>query len=237
MLCWVRGGRFRFHNKQTKKVDSGPFDFHCRLLQFLKNENVESHQHSGRWFCLLNLRLPSGIAFGEIARWQAGAQTWTQTWTRPPDQRVVKVLKPPKSQHSKLCGVWILFKYVTDTKFEPSEVTFLRLMPHTVWMHLCIYVQNTCKSVPTAHLFEFGVYRKPGNAYAHLLYGTYCTSCSPWHTQAIFTFGLRNVVNFTITCWQGAILHALSTPDFAREQYCIADWHWAPFKLSQKSLN
>ena len=133
MLCWVRGGRFRFHNKQTKKVDSGPFDFHCRLLQFLKNENVESHQHSGRWFCLLNLRLPSGIAFGEIARWQAGAQTWTQTWTRPPDQRVVKVLKPPKSQHSKLCGVWILFKYVTDTKFEPSEVTFLRLMPRTAW--------------------------------------------------------------------------------------------------------
>ena len=30
--------------------------------------------------------------FGEIARWPAGAQTWTQTWTLPPDQRVLKVL-------------------------------------------------------------------------------------------------------------------------------------------------
>ena len=58
--------------------------------------------------CLLisvNLRPPSATAFGKIARWQAGAQTWTQTWTLLPDQRVVKV--PPKSQH-KLSGVWIL---------------------------------------------------------------------------------------------------------------------------------
>ena len=39
-----------------------------------------------------NLQLPSGTAFREIASWPAGAQTWTQTWTLPPDQRVVKVL-------------------------------------------------------------------------------------------------------------------------------------------------
>ena len=31
-------------------------------------------------------------SLGEITRWLAGAQTWTQTWTLPPDQRVVKVL-------------------------------------------------------------------------------------------------------------------------------------------------
>ena len=42
--------------------------------------------------CPLNLRLPSGTAYGEIARWPAGARTWTQNWTVPPDQRVVKVL-------------------------------------------------------------------------------------------------------------------------------------------------
>ena len=41
--------------------------------------------------CPLNLRLPSGTTFGKIARWPAGLQTWTQTWTLPPDQRVVKV--------------------------------------------------------------------------------------------------------------------------------------------------
>ena len=52
----------------------------------------EQPQELGRWFCPLNLRLPSGTAFGEIARWPAGARTWTQTWTVPPDQRVVKVL-------------------------------------------------------------------------------------------------------------------------------------------------
>ena len=46
----------------------------------------------GSWFCTLNLRLSSGTAFREIARWQAGAQTWIQTWTLPHDQRVVKVL-------------------------------------------------------------------------------------------------------------------------------------------------
>ena len=43
----------------------------------------EQPQELGRWFCPLNLRLPSGTAFGEIARWLAGAQTWTQTRTLP----------------------------------------------------------------------------------------------------------------------------------------------------------
>ena len=75
------------------------------------------------------------------ARWQAGAQTWTQTWTLPPDQRVVKVLWPPKSQ-DKLYGVWILFKSF-DAKFEPSEVRFLRLMPSTgMYCNTCQYIPN-----------------------------------------------------------------------------------------------
>ena len=92
----------------------------------------ELPQELGSWFCplkSLNLWLQSGTAFREIARRQAGAQTWTQTWTQPSDQRVAKVLQPSKSQH-KLCGVWILFRSVTGTKLEPSEVTFRRLMPH-----------------------------------------------------------------------------------------------------------
>ena len=38
---------------------------------------------------------------------------------------------PSKSQ--QLCGVTeFLFKSVTDAKFEPSKVSFLRLMPSTV---------------------------------------------------------------------------------------------------------
>ena len=36
-----------------------------------------------------------------------------------------------------MCGVWILFKSVTDAEFEPSEVTFLRLMPRTG--HMLLY--------------------------------------------------------------------------------------------------
>ena len=79
----------------------------------------------GRWFCPLNLQIPSGTALD--ARWPAGAQIWTQTWTLPPDY---KGLSPPKPQH-KLCGVWILFKFVTDAKFEPSAVKFWMLMPQT----------------------------------------------------------------------------------------------------------
>ena len=90
------------------------------------------------WFCPLNPRLPSATAFEEIARWQAGPQTWTQTWTLQPDQGVAKVILPPKSQH-KLCGIWILFKSVSEAKFEPSEVTFLRLMPHTVFHYWIQY--------------------------------------------------------------------------------------------------
>ena len=93
------------------------------------------------WFCPLNPRLPSATAFEEIARWQAGPQTWTQTWTLQPDQGVAKVILPPKSQH-KLCGIWILFKSVSEAKFEPSEVTFLRLMPHTVF-HYWIQYHNS----------------------------------------------------------------------------------------------
>ena len=78
-------------------------------------------------FCPLNLRLPSGTALGEIAR-PAGAQTCTQTWTLPPDQRVVEILSPLKPQH-KLCWGWILFKSVTDAKIEPHMVKFWMLMP------------------------------------------------------------------------------------------------------------
>ena len=52
----------------------------------------ERPQKLGRWFSPLNLRLPSGTAFGEIVRWQAGVQTWTRTWALPPDKRVVNVL-------------------------------------------------------------------------------------------------------------------------------------------------
>ena len=59
----------------------------------------ELPQELGRWYCPSNSRLLSGTAFGEIARWPAGAQTWTQTWTLPPHQRIGKVLSPPKSQH------------------------------------------------------------------------------------------------------------------------------------------
>ena len=72
----------------------------------------------GRWFCPLNPRLPFGTAFGQAG--SARTKTWTQTWTLPHDQRVVKVLYPPKSQH-KLCVVWILFKSVTVSNLNLSQ--------------------------------------------------------------------------------------------------------------------
>ena len=77
----------------------------------------ELPQGLGHWFCPQNLRLTSGTAFREIARWPAGAWTWTQTWTVPPDQRVVKVLSAPKPQN-KLCGVSILFRSIKNAEIE-----------------------------------------------------------------------------------------------------------------------
>ena len=47
-----------------------------------------------------------------------------------PDQRLVKVLSPLKSQQRQ-CGVSILFKSITDAKSEPREVRFLMLMPQS----------------------------------------------------------------------------------------------------------
>ena len=47
--------------------------------------------------------------YSETNRGLAGVRTWTQTWTLPPDQRVVKVLSALMSQN-KVCGVWILFR-------------------------------------------------------------------------------------------------------------------------------
>ena len=104
----------------------------CSTLPTRPRSAGELPQEPGSWFCTLNPRLPSGTALEEIARWPTGAQTWTQTWTLPPDQRGVKIFSPPKSQH-KLCGVWIPFQSVTDSKFELSKVTvrFLILMPQT----------------------------------------------------------------------------------------------------------
>ena len=43
------------------------------------------------WFCTTTLGCPLGKSSILIARWLAGAQTWTQTWTLPPDQQVIIV--------------------------------------------------------------------------------------------------------------------------------------------------
>ena len=61
-------------------------------------------QGLGHWLCSQNLRLsPDNL----IARWPAGAQTWTQTWTMFPDQLVIKVLSASKVLVNKLSGIWI----------------------------------------------------------------------------------------------------------------------------------
>ena len=89
-------------------------------------------QELGDWFCPLNLRLPSGTDFGDRQGLELGLKLELCRLSRP-DQRIVKVLSAQKPQH-KLCGVWILFKPVTEAKFEPKEVNlvkFRRLMPQT----------------------------------------------------------------------------------------------------------
>ena len=58
--------------------------------------------------------------FKMIARlsWPAGARTWTQTWTLPPDQWVVEVFFPAPKPQNNLCGLWILFRSVENTEIE-----------------------------------------------------------------------------------------------------------------------
>ena len=58
------------------------------------------------------------VFWNSHSRWQAGAWTWTQTWTLPSAQRVVKVLSALKSKNN-LCGVWIL---LGQLKFENAEI-------------------------------------------------------------------------------------------------------------------
>ena len=64
-------------------------------------------QELGRWFRPLNRRLHYETAFGEIARWQARAQTWTQTWTVQPNQRVVRFYS--LRNHSINCAEFEVF--------------------------------------------------------------------------------------------------------------------------------
>ena len=58
----------------------------------------------------------------------------------------------PKSQH-KLCGVWILFRSITDAEFEPREVTFLALMPCTTWTCLFIQFKDFLSNLPLKMIF------------------------------------------------------------------------------------
>ena len=84
-----------------------------------------------------------GTALREIARSLAGAQLGlklelcSSAVALLPDQQVIKVLSPLKSQH-KFVEFEFFLKSVTDTKFEPSEVRFQMLMPQTVseWQRL-----------------------------------------------------------------------------------------------------
>ena len=72
--------RHRFQDSVTRKP------LVCVLARPTRASSAgERPQKLGRWFNPLNLRLPSGTVFGEIARWPAGAQTWTQTSTLQPD--------------------------------------------------------------------------------------------------------------------------------------------------------
>ena len=104
------------------------------------------------WFCSQNLRLSSGF-WNSFRKWlpddsllQAGAWTWTKNlelaaWPSS-DQRVVIVWSVPKSLN-KLCGVWILFKFISveDGKNEASQVAISKLKPlvgidpQKLWFH------------------------------------------------------------------------------------------------------
>ena len=82
-------------------------------------------------FCLILPSKHSIVFWNSLREWLPdGARTWTQTWTLPPDQRIVKVLSAPKSQN-KLCGVWIIFRSVENAEIEDIAETISTLIPRT----------------------------------------------------------------------------------------------------------
>ena len=63
-----------------------------------------------------------------IARWLAGAQTWTQLeiWTLAPDQGIVEVFsKSAQKPQNDLCQVWILSDPLKTQKYQPLSTKLL----------------------------------------------------------------------------------------------------------------
>ena len=91
-------------------------------------------------------RLDSEIAFGSDCQMTAfdrqGLERGLKILNLQPDQRVVIVWSVPKSLN-KLCGVWILFKFISveDGKNEASQVAISKLKPlvgidpQKLWFH------------------------------------------------------------------------------------------------------
>ena len=72
------------------------------------------------WWPLPELILPV------YARLQAGAQTWTQTWTLQRQCRLVLWSSSPQRAQTtiKLCGLWIQLRSNKDAKRPKAEVSF-----------------------------------------------------------------------------------------------------------------
>ena len=62
----------------------------------------------------------------------------TQTWTLPPDQRVLILLYPRKPQN-KLCGVWILFSYLRGCKNWDKWWMYSNAHPPD-WCYILCYI-------------------------------------------------------------------------------------------------
>ena len=65
-----------------------------------------------------------------IARWPAGAWSWTQTWTLQPEQWVVEIWSALKPQNN-LCGVRIIFRSDTTAEIEDSSESISTLTCQT----------------------------------------------------------------------------------------------------------
>ena len=69
MVQWLIEQQYRKKSAQQNRP------FHFAKLREIKIKFSERPKELGRWFCPLNLQLPSLTAFGEIARWPPAAGT------------------------------------------------------------------------------------------------------------------------------------------------------------------
>ena len=133
---------------------------------------------------------------GAIARWPAGAWTWTQTWTLPPDQQVVKVCQ---LQNPRI--IYAEFKFFLGLLKMP------KLMASDILLHLDLISAHFGIAKPQKE-----VYTQSRNQGIFLQFWQTLSNGGPLHLELV-AVGAGSYFNFvSFTSWS-ATHHSCSQLD------------------------